>query len=516
MPYEPGDVLGDYKLKARIGKGCFSDVWLAEHVRTAAPVAIKMCTEPVYAADLRRRELRPWGSHPSVVSLLEVHLDHETPHLVCEYVQGVSVRQLLRERTRLGARQTLQIAEQVLEALIAGQGRVHGGLRPENILVDANHRARVTDFLSAGSTTSVAQRMQFGTPHGEKTSKMIVGVFDYLSPEQKERKPVDARADLYTLGIVMHEMLTGSRHALRFPMEGVSEEISNIVARATQEAPEQRYPSAQEMKRDVSNALKKFGLGTQPIAVGALEESRPGVAWFWVPAVVVLLGTLGLIASFAKLPGLRREASRQPNQTTPQVRTFPRTPNTATGGAATWEQSTTQTQPETPRPCGECLDTRKCKICLGRATVECGSCLGGGKMKRNCGTCSGAGTCQTCRGEGEVDCKGPNTGGEDECDQGVVRMRRSFCVVGCPQHFLCGIHEHSLPNCPRCGGDARCSVCSTVHGEGKVKCETCDGSKECTACKGAKQVEDKCGECEAGQRPCVACSGSGRCGTCSK
>lgn len=513
MRYDPGTVLGEFRLKTRIGKGCFSDVWLAEHVRTGAPVAVKICVDPAYVWELRQRQPRPWASHPSIAGLLEVHLEHETPHLVSEYVPGVSLRQLLRERTRLGARETLEIVQQVLEALAAGQGRVHGGLRPENILIDSNGRVRVTDFLAAGATAGVAQRLQFGAPHGERTSKMIVGIFDYLSPEQKERQPLDGRADLYTLGIVMYEMLTGSRHALRFPIEGVPEEVSAIVARATQAAPQQRYASAQEMKRDVSRALERFGGGPQSPEGIPRHESRAGGGWLWLSAVVVLLAALGLIAGFQKFPGLRREA---PEFRPPELHTPSRSPAVAGAHRAPSEPTVPTPAAEPRRPCGECLGTQKCKICVGRGTVECGACLGNGHVRRTCDTCRGEGTCATCRGEGEMDCKGPNTGGEDECDHGVVRLRRSFCLLGCPQHFLCGLHEHSLPNCPRCGGDARCSLCSTAHGEGKIRCEACNGARECAACRGARQVEERCVACEAGRKPCVGCSSTGRCPSCTR
>lgn len=220
--HEPGAHLGDLVLERRLGEGGAGVVWLARNRYTNQVFAVKICAAPEMR-QLLLDEARTFGqlmsaarlSHfpGSIVRLLETHLGHEPPFLVMEYVAGGDLRARLRREGRLGERAVVDILCQVLEALefIHDLGLTHRDIKPENILLDAEGRARVTDFGLGRVVTENLLSVQRSIATRANSQHDISGTLDYMAPEQLEGRSATPATDMYALGVVMFELLTGER-----------------------------------------------------------------------------------------------------------------------------------------------------------------------------------------------------------------------------------------------------------------------------------------------------------------
>jgi serine/threonine-protein kinase len=218
----PGESLGDLVLERRLGEGGAGEVWLARNRYTSQVFALKICRDPEMRL-LLLNEARTLGqlmsaarlSHfpTSIVRLLETHLGTNPPYLVMEYVSGGDVRGLLKRRGRLEEQEVVDILLQVLDALefIHELGLTHRDIKPENILLDAEGRARVTDFGLGRVVTENLLSVQRSIATRAKSQNDISGTLDYMAPEQLEGRPATPATDLYALGVVMFELLTGGR-----------------------------------------------------------------------------------------------------------------------------------------------------------------------------------------------------------------------------------------------------------------------------------------------------------------
>jgi serine/threonine-protein kinase len=206
-----GQVLeGRYAVQSRIARGGMATVYLAVDQRLDREVALKVM-HPELALDedfLRRfiREARSAArlSHPGVVAVYDQGQDAGSWFLVMEYVPGRTLRDLLNERGRLTPREALSLLDPVLDALAAAHwtGIIHRDIKPENVLLAEDGRVKVADFGLARAVTTAT------TNHD---SKVLLGTVAYLAPEQVERGVADARSDVYAIGILLFEMLTGSK-----------------------------------------------------------------------------------------------------------------------------------------------------------------------------------------------------------------------------------------------------------------------------------------------------------------
>jgi serine/threonine protein kinase len=216
MPREmkTGDRISEYVLEERIGQGTFGEVWRARHHVFNERVAIKVPTDSEFIRNLqsegviqhevvsehivRSKGLDPW---------------HDPPYLVMEYVAGPSLRGLLREKRALDVPTAVDYARQILEALSAAhaKGVVHRDLKPENVLIGPGGVVKVADFgLGRALATTTASIMMSGSLESV-SGKSISGTLEYMSPEQRAGQDADARTDLYALGVMLFEMLTGER-----------------------------------------------------------------------------------------------------------------------------------------------------------------------------------------------------------------------------------------------------------------------------------------------------------------
>ncbi|WP_354699765.1 protein kinase [Paraconexibacter sp. AEG42_29] len=263
---------GRYRLDAQIGAGGMSTVFRAFDTTLERQVAIKVMHLHI-AADADqlerfRREARAVArlSHPHVVGVIDAGEDDGTQYIVFEYVQGETLKERIRRLGKLPISEAVAYAIEIARALGAAheQGIVHRDVKPQNVLIDEEGTAKVTDFGIART------RDQAGLTQDGR----VLGTTDYVSPEQALGHPVTGQSDLYSLGIVLFEMLTGD---VPFKGEGqvavamkhvredlpdvqirrpeVSSALAAVVDRATAKDLDERYPDDQQFISDLEDVL---------------------------------------------------------------------------------------------------------------------------------------------------------------------------------------------------------------------------------------------------------------------
>ncbi len=269
---------GRYELRGLLGRGGMADVWDAtDHVLGRA-VAVKilrchLAAEPEFLARFRREaQLAAALNHPSIVAVYDTGTDHhggaDVPFIVMEHIDGTTLKEVAAENGPLRPRRSLEIIVQVLDALQTSHrhGIVHRDVKPGNIMVTASGAIKVMDFGIA--CTPAEQTSRLTDPAA------IVGTAQYLSPEQAAGRPIDDRSDIYSVGCVLYELLTGCppftgptpyevarRHMHEEPLApsvllpGLPPEYDAIVLRALRKDPDRRYSSAAGMRSAISRAI---------------------------------------------------------------------------------------------------------------------------------------------------------------------------------------------------------------------------------------------------------------------
>jgi len=268
---QPGDELDHYRIEDLVALGGMASIFRATDLRTSRQVAIKVphweaeCDPVFFDRFHREAEIGRKLSHPAVIKVLKDH-PRARVYMVTEWVEGRPLRHILHEQGKLPFDRAASLIGQICDALdyMHSNGVVHRDLKPENIMVDAADRVKVIDFGLA--STAGARRLTFG-----KFSQ-IMGSPDYISPEQVKGKRGDGRSDLYAVGVILYEMLTGqppfggsnlfelmnarlsNDHALPRELNPeVSPQLQAIVCRALARDPEDRYARASEMAWDLSH-----------------------------------------------------------------------------------------------------------------------------------------------------------------------------------------------------------------------------------------------------------------------
>jgi serine/threonine-protein kinase len=231
-PLEPGRVLGGrYRLEREIARGGMGTVWEADDPLLARRVAVKtldpsLGTDETVRARFRREAITAAAvTHPNIVSTYDTGEDDGIAYIVMELIHGDTLRQLIDRDGALPVTRATDIAYQVADALAVAHARglVHRDVKPGNVLVQPDGRVKVTDF-------GIAKAADSGGDELTRTG-MVVGTARYLAPEQVDGREIDERVDVYSLGLVLYEMLCG-----RAPFEADTD-IATAVARLTAPPP---------------------------------------------------------------------------------------------------------------------------------------------------------------------------------------------------------------------------------------------------------------------------------------
>ncbi len=299
----PGTKLGDYEIVSQLGEGGMGVVYRARDLRLERPVAIKVIREHVLAdgSRLKRFEQEAQAAaalnHPSILAVHQFGAYQGAPYLVSELLEGETLREELR-RGPLSQTRAAEFAEQIADGLSAAhlRGVVHRDLKPENLFVSEDQRVKILDFglakLLEKGPDGLEAAGEFQTKSG-----MVAGTVGYASPEQLRGEKLDARTDLFSLGVVMYEMATGQRpfaaesSGLMFEATlnrqpvvpgslnpAVSPEFERIILKALEKDPEIRYQGAAEIRADLKRLKRNADSGRSGIQGAAIRPELPGKA----------------------------------------------------------------------------------------------------------------------------------------------------------------------------------------------------------------------------------------------
>src|SRR5436190_4033254 len=281
---------GRYRLEARIGQGGMSTVYRALDETLQRRVAVKLMNREVVSDSAQlerfRREARAVAqlSHPHIVGVIDAGEDEGRPYIVFEYVEGETLKERIRRMGRLPIAEAVAYGIEIARALGAAHARhiVHRDVKPQNVLIDEEGSAKVTDF-------GIARTLD---EEGLTADGRVLGTTDYVSPEQALGRPVTGQSDLYSLGIVLYEMLVGDvpfhgENQVTVAMKHVREELpdvqskrpeisaalAQVVDAATAKRVEERYADDAELIADLEDVL-------------AIETARAGSATGEVTSVL--------------------------------------------------------------------------------------------------------------------------------------------------------------------------------------------------------------------------------------
>src|SRR3954451_11055289 len=315
-----GTVLsGRYRLEAKLGSGGMSTVYLARDTtldrQGAGKVMHRAMSEQADQLQRFRQEARAVAkiSHPNVVSVIDAGEDGGHPYIVFEYVEGETLKQRIARIGALDVQEAIAYAIEIARGLSIAHGRnlVHRDIKPQNVLIDDEGRAKLTDF---GISRQLEQ-------DGMTATGRVLGTTDYVAPEQAMGQAVDPRSDIYSLGVVLYEMLVGQVpfHAdsqVGVAMKHVNEDLPDVqrrrpevsaavalvVERSTAKEQSERYQDVGEMTDDLETALEveaaRAGATTRGAtrrldAVPPPKRKLSGRArWSWA-AILILLVVAG-------------------------------------------------------------------------------------------------------------------------------------------------------------------------------------------------------------------------------
>jgi serine/threonine protein kinase len=288
--YEPGLRVSEYVLEQRVGTGTFGDVWQARHhIWQDEQVAIKLPTEPEYVRYLQREGVVVHGlRHPNVVRVMGLDPYADIPYLVMELVRGPSLRQVINEHpTGLAIETAVTILRGILNAMIVAHANnvLHRDLKPGNVLLNLDGKpieqvaqadVKVSDFgLGVANAETFKSIIQSASIDREST---LVGTLAYMAPELHDADgQADSRCDLYSIGVILFELLTGMRPAgaelpstLRAEVPAALDEVfRGLYARR-----ERRYESAQAALEDLDARLRPVRTVPPPPLPQALVDQN--------------------------------------------------------------------------------------------------------------------------------------------------------------------------------------------------------------------------------------------------
>lgn len=328
-----GHTVGHYKIAELLGTGGMGEVYVATDIVAGRKAALKLLpfrfTGNAERLDRFQREARAVVglNHPNIVTVYEIGRDHSTHYIASELIEGDTLRQRL-ERGHLPVSEAVDVAIQVASALAAAHdaGIVHRDIKPENVMLRHDGYVKVLDF---GIAKLAEQEVPVTTPRDEALMLVetnlgaILGTVRYMSPEQASGAPVDKRTDIWSLGVILYEMVTG--HApftgdtpgeimtsilekesppLTSYSKQIPAELQQIIRKALRKDRTERYQSATEMLETLRNLRRKLEFKAE------LQRSTIVPSWLrWIRSPVAV-GSVALVFALAlALPLYRRQNS---------------------------------------------------------------------------------------------------------------------------------------------------------------------------------------------------------------
>ena len=327
---EQGQYFGSYVILDHLGTGGMGQVYRARDSRLDRTVALKILS-PEVAADKRRmqrfrQEAKVASSlnHPNIVTIFEFGETDNLTYLATEFVDGETLRDFLRGK-RLNIAEILDIGIQMLAALDAAHEAniIHRDMKPENVMIRRrDHVVKVLDFGLAKliakreSLANLASNLEAATEL-RTAPGLIMGTVNYMSPEQARARDVDARSDIWSTGIMIYEMVVGTKpfggptsaHTIVEILEkepppltevgpaGMPLELQRIVARSLAKHPDERYQTAKDMMLDLRNLKKRLELdaGSEQVT-GKRPQSKLWLAVALVAAIAIVAGVFAVNA----------------------------------------------------------------------------------------------------------------------------------------------------------------------------------------------------------------------------
>lgn len=302
MSLNAGTRLGRYEIRSKIGAGGMGEVYLAHDTKLDRKLAVKILL-PEAAADRRRmqrfsREAKAASAlnHPNIVTIYEIETLDTTTFIAAEFIDGQSLRERLTAPLRLA--EILEIATQIARALAAAHeaGIIHRDIKPDNIMVRRDGIVKVLDFGLAKLTGSPTESLDTEAPTRISTNTspgVVMGTAIYMSPEQARGLPVDARTDIFSLGIVIYQMVTAhlpfsgsttyeivasilndrEASSLSHFTSEAPQELERIVAKTLRKNPDERYQSAKDLLLDLKTLQERLTFDASMNRSGGVRES---------------------------------------------------------------------------------------------------------------------------------------------------------------------------------------------------------------------------------------------------
>ncbi len=345
-----------YEIIRTIGEGGMANVYLAKDIILDRNVAIKilrgdLAGDEKFVRRFQREALSASSlSHPNIVEMYDVGEDAGTYYIVMEYVEGMTLKQLLKKKGALSLSEAIDIMLQITDGIKEAHDSyiIHRDLKPQNILIQENGEIKITDFgiAMALNSTQLTQ------------TNSVMGSVHYLPPEQASGKGATIKSDIYSMGIMFYELLTGHvpfkgdnaveialKHmkseipSVRKENESIPQSVENIIIKATAKNPKNRYETAKEMHEDLLTCLNENRLNErkyifmypehdgeepkQPVALEEVKEEKPiseddslldddasKNKWIWILAsififiVLILVGIFILFPYFTEVPDI--------------------------------------------------------------------------------------------------------------------------------------------------------------------------------------------------------------------
>lgn len=308
-----------YEILEELGRGGMGEVYRVKDEKLDEEMALKVLKPEIAAhKDMIERfknelKLSRKIAHRHICKMYDLNEQEETPYITMEYVRGEDLKSLIRKKGKMDEKKAVAVAKQVCEGLAEAHelGVVHRDLKPQNIMIDEKGNAKVMDFGIARSIEAA----------GVTQTGMMIGTPDYMSPEQAEGEEADQRSDIYALGVILYEMVTGGvpfkgdtafsvalKHKTKLPQNpkkinpDISDDLSRLILICMEKERERRYQSAEALLDDLRNIEEGLPLGTKfrprrETFLAALFRKK-----LLIPAAVAVLAII-VVVIWQLLPG---------------------------------------------------------------------------------------------------------------------------------------------------------------------------------------------------------------------